>query len=460
MRRLTQEYVKEYLASFGYELRNQYSHAHGKLEVKCDKKHQYKVSWTNFHQGQRCPYCAGQIVTHEMVKKAINKVGYELLSGEYINKKQKLQIECDKNHSYLSSWDNFNQGSRCPFCSRHKITRRMVAEAMVAIGYELLSDRYINNQTKLKIKCDKSHIYNQTWRDFNDGCRCSVCAGKNKEYQYKELQEILADINYTLLSKEYIDSKTKLDIKCDRGHEYSAVSGVIRMGCRCPQCAGKIITLEQVKKAAAKVGSKVLSNNYVNCYSKLELECFKEKHKYSTSWDVINMGCGCPFCFGNVLYSLGQVQAIVAKSGYEVVSKNYKNSKSKIRLRCDIKHIYTTTINDYGQGRRCTLCSDRGGFKHDKPGTLYYAKIITEDGVCYKIGITNEPPEIRLSQLGQKEHQIKLLWSKSYLFGNFAYYEEQTILNDFAEYRCQGNPFNLRSGWTEIFTKDVLRKDV
>ncbi|WP_019851516.1 zinc-ribbon domain-containing protein [Desulfitobacterium sp. PCE1] len=43
-------------------------------------------------------------------------------------------------------------------------------------GYELLSADYVNAHTKLDIKCNKGHVYQATWNSFQQGRRCFICA--------------------------------------------------------------------------------------------------------------------------------------------------------------------------------------------------------------------------------------------------------------------------------------------
>ena len=41
--------------------------------------------------------------------------------------------------------------------------------------YTCVSNKYINNYTKLKFKCSENHIFGMSWGNFQQGQRCSVC---------------------------------------------------------------------------------------------------------------------------------------------------------------------------------------------------------------------------------------------------------------------------------------------
>lgn len=125
-KKLTIEEVKNYIESFGYKLHSiKYKGSHKKLEIECIKGHTYKHScWHSFKRGQRCPKCAGnKKLTYEFVKEYIESFSYSLLSEEYINAHQKLEIRCDRGHIYFVAFNSFkNINQRCPECYKIKIT--------------------------------------------------------------------------------------------------------------------------------------------------------------------------------------------------------------------------------------------------------------------------------------------------------------------------------------------------
>lgn len=58
-------------------------------------------------------------LTYECVRDYIASFGYELLSEEYNNCMEKLKIKCDKGHEYNARFNTFKKGHRCPFCSKN-----------------------------------------------------------------------------------------------------------------------------------------------------------------------------------------------------------------------------------------------------------------------------------------------------------------------------------------------------
>jgi len=116
-----------------------------------------------------------------------------------------------------------------------KLTYEFVKDFIEKEGYKLLSDSYINSRTKLLLECDKGHQYKAPFYTFKAGQRCIICSGKQK-HTYEYIKEYIKKEGYTLLSDTYINVKTKLSIQCDKGHQYEAPFNAFQMGRRCPIC--------------------------------------------------------------------------------------------------------------------------------------------------------------------------------------------------------------------------------
>jgi len=180
--KLTYNEVKHFIESKGYTLLSkEYINANTKLTVKCDKGHIYKVKYGHFQQGHRCAICQGvKKLTYNKVKNYIESKNYSLLSKKYSNNKNKLTVKCDKDHIYKVSFSDFQQGNRCAICQGvKKLTYDFVKNYINSNGYTLLSKKYENNSTKLTIKCNKNHVYKSSFSNFKKGRRCPICNKKN-----------------------------------------------------------------------------------------------------------------------------------------------------------------------------------------------------------------------------------------------------------------------------------------
>lgn len=117
------------------------------------------------------------------------------------------------------------------------------------------------------------------------------------------------ELGYTLLTTEYINNKTKLDIICDKGHEWHPTfDNFINKNRRCRKCAD-------------------IQNG------------IKQKEKWV---DIVNL---------------------VESYGYILLSNetDYINQNSKLKALCPNNHEYEFLISNFKKGKRCHKCNMSGG---------------------------------------------------------------------------------------------------
>ncbi|KFZ25804.1 MAG: hypothetical protein KQ78_02009 [Candidatus Izimaplasma bacterium HR2] len=295
------EKFKELVENESYKLLSEYIHSKNKVRLKCDKGHEYEVKPNDFKSGYRCPKCSGNcsIQAKEQFLELLYKEGCELI-GEYIDTQIKVKIRCNKGHEYRVIPYSFKRGNRCPVCSGYCPiqAKKELIELLKKEGYELLGE-YKNSHTKIKLKCDNNHIYRITPINFKNGIRCPVCSGNCPIQAKKELIELLKKEGYELLSK-YIDTKTKIKIKCNKGHEYKVRPNHFKNGRRCPVCVGTcpIQAKEQFIELLNKEGYELLSE-YKDTQIKVELRC-PENHIWNVKPSIFKSNYArCPHCFGS-----------------------------------------------------------------------------------------------------------------------------------------------------------------
>ncbi len=174
----------------------------------------------------------------EIFKELVEQEGYELLS-KYKTNKTKVKLKCPEGHEYSVIPSNFkNQGKRCPKCSNRcsEQAKEQFKELLESKGYELLGE-YINAKTKVEIRCNKGHDWNVKPNNFKSGNRCPICAGKCPIQAKEQFLELLDHEGYELL-EEYKGTHIKVKLKCPEGHEYTVIPSSFKNYRRCPHCAG------------------------------------------------------------------------------------------------------------------------------------------------------------------------------------------------------------------------------
>lgn len=177
-------------------------------------------------------------LTYIVVNNGFLSERYKLLSKKYINNKQHLRFICPAGHEYFITWHNWAIGQRCGICAgnkKHDI--KFISTEFKKHGFVLLTNYYKNCYQKLHYMCPNGHKHFITWNDWQSGARCPYCSNKAK----KDIEFIKLEFEkegYKLLNDVYINAYTELMYICPSGHKHSITwNNWSSSGSRCPQCA-------------------------------------------------------------------------------------------------------------------------------------------------------------------------------------------------------------------------------
>ena len=180
-----------------------------------------------------------------------------------------------------------------------------------------------------------------------------------------EIRDAFAVDGYVLESQVYEQCMAQLDVSCPRGHRYRTSWNNFQQGYRCSDCAGIVTrdpwksTLELATKAGF-VGVEAVAKN-----SKLKdtrVVC-GVGHVTLVSRDTLRALRGCAECNRFRRKSLGDIQEdvdAIREAGLEVLDFA-PVSKSKLRkaftIRCPKSHIFAAWRSDIKRrGARCPKC--------------------------------------------------------------------------------------------------------
>lgn len=178
----------------------------------------------------------------------------------------------------------------------------------------------------------------------------------------KYLQILAKDCGGTCLSRDFIDSKTTLKWRCEKGHTWESAYTIVQQGGWCQQCAKEKVRREEmlirVKDSAAKKGGQCLSEEYVNSISKLKFQC-AHGHKWSTTAPVIlKQGSWCSVCRRNEekesIYQ--QMQKMASQNRGCLLSEKYTKWDTKHKWKCERGHQFSMTPHIVKQGHWCLAC--------------------------------------------------------------------------------------------------------
>lgn len=283
--------VKSAFEKEGYTLLDTYTKSSVKMKFICSKGHHHKITWNDFQQGTRCRYCSMKIVTHQDVKIFFEKEGYGLLS-EYKMSKEKLDFKCPNNHYHSMSWASFRKGARCRHCT-YKHHFDDIKSHIEGNNYKVLSTECKNSEEKLDLICPNNHSVKISFLKFKDGVRCIHCLKHDIEF----IRDSFAKEGYTLLTENYKNSKQKLEYSCSKEHIGKVSFNSFQAGNRCTTCKGLKVNKNDVDRYIESQGFALLSGGYKNARTKVTCKC-SFGHVTDIRWEGFDKPIKCQACEG------------------------------------------------------------------------------------------------------------------------------------------------------------------
>ena len=189
-----EEEIKKYVKSQNYNFIGivKFKGLNSKILIQCEDGHIFLVSFKNFKgnkgkKGTRCPICFGcKEPSIDEINNRLKEYNFNLLS-EYKNARTKLKIECENGHIMYRTWNNIKKSNQltCTKCEhgRESINIDYIQNFLSKFNYKLLSKEYNNAHEKLKVQCDKGHVFYKTWNKLQIGQKCPVCNISKGEYR-------------------------------------------------------------------------------------------------------------------------------------------------------------------------------------------------------------------------------------------------------------------------------------
>lgn len=250
----------------------------------------------------------------------------------------------------------------------------------------LISTEYIKATDKLEFECPTHGIFQKTFESIKKGnlCpECSIC----KRYKEEDIKKRLAETDFEWISGEYKNCNSKIIVKHKEGY-----LSEIRLVSLMTECNNPLIfhnkhkyTIHNIKLWLSKNSPnvKLISKEYINSTSELELYCEIHSYYFKKSWtSLLTANGGCPKCNGSYVYSLEEVKAMLSSINPDikiireckVERKGYRPSRG-FECECVIDgHTWISTFTDLITKKcGCNVCAYRNmqgknnwNYNHDK----------------------------------------------------------------------------------------------
>jgi hypothetical protein len=188
-----------------------YINSDTKMKWECEKGHIWKAIFDSIkNQETWCPVCGGSFpLTLEYCQELAKQNKGECLSEIYINSGAHLKWRCEEGHEWDSCLDAIKWSkSWCPYCAnRGPITlfdcQKLAQEKK---GF-CLDNQYINLHTLMNWKCEKDHIWKNSFLHIkHDDQWCPVCNIGKTEKLVKEIFERKFKANFEKVRPSWLHS--------------------------------------------------------------------------------------------------------------------------------------------------------------------------------------------------------------------------------------------------------------
>lgn len=231
--------------------------------------------------------------------------GGRCLSADYKGRDTKLLWQCQEGHKWETKPAKILLGRWCRKCADNnrpiKHSLNEIQRIARSKGGECISDSYLGVKSKLMWRCEYGHEWEATVRNVLRGSWCPYCGGSMRS-NIKDMHKLAAVNGGVCLSTKYVNTHTKLEWKCSKGHKWKAIPATIKKGGWCPECARaeagsrrRIYSISSMQEVAATKGGRCVSQKYSNTKTHLEWECLLG-HRWKAKPEKILTGTWCPQC--------------------------------------------------------------------------------------------------------------------------------------------------------------------
>lgn len=165
-----------------------YESSHSKVTITCKIHGDFEQLATNHLSGYGCPECGGKVrlTTEDFIKRSLelhNEI-YSYENVKYKNRKTKIDITCKIHGDFRQKPNDHLSGQGCPACSGNiNLTTKDFIERCITLHgdlYDYSDVEYINNSTKVVIKCSIHGAFEQIPASHFIGYGCPSCANITK----------------------------------------------------------------------------------------------------------------------------------------------------------------------------------------------------------------------------------------------------------------------------------------
>lgn len=278
----------------------------------------------------------------------------------------------------------------------------------------------------------------------------------SKIYTFEDAKRIvreLSDCEILSAPDDFKGVTSKLRLKCGCGAEFTADLHHFRTQNQrqCPTCgrkqaASKVrITPEDLNSRLRALGCAYVSGAYENRRSKLTIRCScghlrtisMNSVLYARNFSGLCKECSARKQHDTTRMDIEDVRILLATKGLTLLSDEYKNARTPLRLRCSCGREFSSCYDLLSQGAKkpcCRVCSSRvssgeravsdwlvsRGFRFEREKTFPGCRIgsrplrfdfyLPDENLCIEYDGQGHFQIVNYSGAGTEEHLTRVLW--------------------------------------------------
>lgn len=238
--------------------------------------------------------------------------------------------------------------------------------------FQLVLGTYLNSRTKATFKCidcgEEVCTYYSVLKISYLCPKCSIPIPKTT-WDIAKIEDLLKDTTLILVSKEYKNSSTPLELRCKLdGNTFKRSLSHLKTNTNCNTCENRPVQITWTKALVVswlkenRPNIVLLSKDYISIDHHLKFKCTIDNYVWSTRLGAMKGShIGCPKCSGNVKYEDRDLQKeLDTMSSGLTLTEIHKNTTTNplMTFKCRKRHhIFTSRWNEVSSTKSCQVCN-------------------------------------------------------------------------------------------------------
>lgn len=331
--------------------------------------------------------------------------------------------QCPEGHIWQASYNRIQQGSGCPYCAgkvrkNENDYQQVGLSRSIEWAGTILPP---NTGTKTLWKCQANHRWEAPYSDIRGGHGCPYCANLAPLTEHDYIELALSRSIEWIGTRVPKTTREGTQWRCSNGHEWiSSNQNIKKSRHGCPYCAGNLPKQEEdyhlLGKTYGLIWTGVLP---ANVGAKTQWQC-KAEHVFESSYNGLQGSSGCPICSGRKPKTMQDYHDLAQLHSFEWIGAELpKKVTSKTEWRCKNGHEFSTRYNSISNGQGCPYCLDMvNGSLASKPQRTIHEMIggqLNYQVRRYSIDIALERNNIKIAveydcwywHQGKEDHEAK-----------------------------------------------------